>query len=84
VAEFCRHPDEVSLALCDWRLPFLEGPAVIRALRKLNPDLPCCLTTADERSPDDHQVCEDLAAPLLIKPFTTAQMLQLLDQKLHS
>lgn len=84
VAEFCRHPDEVSLALCDWRLPFLEGPAVIRALRKLNPDLPCCLTTADERSPDDYQVCEDLAAPLLIKPFTTAQLLQLLDQKLHS
>jgi CheY-like chemotaxis protein len=40
IAQFAQHLDEVSLMLTDLMMPFMDGIALIRAVRRIKPELP--------------------------------------------
>jgi CheY-like chemotaxis protein len=50
----CREHPEISLAVIDICMPLWDGPAVFKALRRINPGIRGCLTTgmADTRASD--------------------------------
>ncbi|MEN9572194.1 MAG: hypothetical protein RL514_49 [Verrucomicrobiota bacterium] len=82
VALFCRQPDDIKLVLADCQMPFLDGPGVVQALRKVQPTVKCVLVSA---SLADGSLAVPAGAPVpfLAKPFTSAQLLALLDRELH-
>jgi PAS domain S-box-containing protein len=82
VATFARHRTEVAAVLTDMMMPLMDGPATIRALRKLNPRLP--IVAASGLSAENHVAH---AARLGInhflgKPYTSAALLRALQQML--
>ncbi len=82
VALFCRQPDEIKLALVDCQMPFLDGPAVVQALRKVQPNVKCVFVSASVKE-HASMVPDGAPVPFLAKPFTTGQLLTLLDRELH-
>ena len=80
VAFYCRQAGEIKLVLADCRMPFLAGTGLVRALRKVQSDVRCVLMSASEIAPDE---LADAPVPLLAKPFTTGQLLTLLDRELR-
>ena len=82
VALFCQQPDDISLVIIYSQMPFMDGPAVLQALRKVRPHVKCVLTSASEIKsafPTDGPL-----PPFLAKPFTSGQLLEVLDRELHS
>ena len=64
---------EVRAAVLDVRMPAMDGPATLAALRRLRPDLPCLFLTGFA----DHPPADLLAlgaAGVLGKPVTPAQL----------
>ena len=77
LALYAQHQDEVRLVLTDLMMPVLDGAALLRALRKLNPQLPvvCCSGTAgaaDEAELAQLGVRRMLAKPLNVETLLTA------------
>jgi CheY-like chemotaxis protein len=70
------HAGEVSIALVDLTMPVLSGTATITALKRLKPELRCCLVSGDEITPETMQAAGVRVA--LKKPFTMAAVAQTL------
>lgn len=81
VALFCRQPDEIKLVLADCQMPFLDGPGVVQALRKVQPTVKCVLVSAS-LSDGSLAVPAGAPVPFLAKPYTSAQLLALLAREL--
>ena len=82
LALFTRHGDEVKAVVTDMMMPGMEGPALIRTLRNLEPKLPILgMTGLAERAGVKGMKNLDLQV-LLTKPFTGANLLEALHQAL--
>ncbi len=81
IALYARQPADIALVLADCRMPFLEGTALLRALRKINPSVRCTLMSGTDAPPAAEP--GEPALPWLAKPFTNSQLLTLLQQQLH-
>jgi PAS domain S-box-containing protein len=82
LAVFAQHRKEIDLVVTDMVMPFLDGPATIRALRSVEPGV---LILATSGLSESEKPAGELAhTAFLLKPFTTEQLLGMVDQLLHS
>jgi len=82
VALFAQHKNDIDLVLTDMVMPFLDGPSTINALRRLDPDVR--ILASSGMSENDRQAEKLTGHPLLLKPFTTEQLLTTVDRVLRS
>jgi PAS domain S-box-containing protein len=75
VAAFTAHRHEIKLVLTDMLMPFMDGPATIRVLRKLEPNLKVIAASGlmDHDKVRDATGMDNLA--FLLKPYTTEKLL---------
>jgi two-component system cell cycle sensor histidine kinase/response regulator CckA len=72
---FEQHRDEVKIVVADLMMPHLDGPATIRELRKIKPDIQAITITG---LGEEGRIAEAKAAgasAVIAKPFTTEQLL---------
>jgi len=72
------------LALCDLMLPDLPGIEVLRALQTMRPRLPVVMITGYGTPENTAQVLEAGASGVLLKPFTEAELLTVVNGVLGS
>jgi CheY-like chemotaxis protein len=73
-----RHQQGIDLVLMDVRMPGLDGPETLEALRLLNPDIPCCFMTGDSGCYRHEELRRRGAACVFAKPFSLAEISQCL------
>jgi two-component system, cell cycle sensor histidine kinase and response regulator CckA len=76
MAVFVAHKDEVKLVITDMMMPYMDGPATIRALRKLDPKVKIIATSglkAEDKISDAAQLGVKTFLP---KPYTAEKLLK--------
>ena len=63
------HRDEIAVVLLDVRMPGLDGPATLAALRELNPEVLACFMTGDPGAYDPEGLLQRGAVYVIAKPF---------------
>jgi PAS domain S-box-containing protein len=76
LALFAQHRGEVRCVVTDMMMPFMDGPATIRALRKLAPDLKIIATSGLKADGKAAEAAQLGAATFLQKPYTAAALLK--------
>ncbi|HTK82983.1 MAG TPA: PAS domain S-box protein [Bacteroidota bacterium] len=77
-----QHKGKIDIVITDMMMPFMDGPATIRALRKLDPNLKFLVISG---LVGDQQIVEDFGkdeVPFLQKPFSTDRLLTTLQEVL--
>ena len=82
VALFAQHKNDIDLVLTDMVMPFLDGPATINALRRLDPDIR--IIAVSGMSENEKQAEELTGTEFLLKPFTTERLLATVERTLKS
>ena len=84
VAAFMQHRDTIKVLLTDVMMPFMDGPTLVRTLRKLNPDLKVIVSTgrADNAHSADLEALRVQAC--VAKPYTKEKLLTTLNDLLKS
>jgi PAS domain S-box-containing protein len=82
VALFAQHRLNVKAAVVDLMMPFMDGPATIRALQKLEPELRFVAVSGLMEQDKMSGVSESSGVRCLSKPFTTEQLLGTLHELL--
>ena len=83
LAAYAEHRDRIALVLTDMMMPFMDGTATIRALRRLNPELKIIAAsglTINEQSADLQTLGINAS---LAKPYTAEKLLTTLADVLH-
>ena len=83
LAQYTQHQSEVRLVITDVVMPFMDGPALIHALRKLNPQVKIIAMSGHQSKAGAGHLSRDSVQALLAKPFDAAELLQALRQALH-
>jgi len=76
MAVFAAHRDEVKLVMTDMMMPYMDGPATIRALRRLDPKVKIIATSglkAEDKIVDAAQLGVKTFLP---KPYTAEKLLK--------
>jgi CheY-like chemotaxis protein len=82
VALFAQHKDDIDLVITDMVMPYLDGPATITALRRLDPNVRIITSSGlSENETLAHQLAN---ATFIFKPFTTEKLLATVNAVLHS
>ena len=71
-----------ALVLTDLRMPGMDGLALLRAAKRVAPDTPVIIFTADASESAADEARRAGAAAFLAKPFSGGQLLQALRQAL--
>jgi CheY-like chemotaxis protein len=79
---YAQHKDEIRLVLTDMMMPYLDGPATIRALRKINPALEVIASSGLHETERIHEATELGVKYFLTKPYTAQELLQMLHRTL--
>jgi len=75
VAQFGRNPDAVNLIITDLDMPFMDGRAVVSALRKIRRDIKIIAASGTEK--DVEHFLKDINPDAFIaKPFTSESLLE--------
>ena len=84
VALYAQHREEIALVLTDMMMPFMDGPATIRALQKLNPQVQI-IAASGLAAHDKATEATALGVRLfLAKPYTAEKLLHALAEILRS
>jgi two-component system, cell cycle sensor histidine kinase and response regulator CckA len=75
VALFAERKGEIRAAIIDIMMPYMDGPATIRALKKMNPEVKCIAVSGLMDNSKTTEVTEGGRVSFLAKPFTTEQLL---------
>jgi PAS domain S-box-containing protein len=75
LAVYTQHGPEIALVLTDMTMPLMDGPALIQALRRINPSVR--ILAASGRGPADEfsAASQGRATRFLMKPFTAQELL---------
>ncbi len=75
IAVFAQNRHEICAILCDLMMPIMDGPATMRAIKKLEPDVPIIAMSGlmEERAESAKMAG---ASALLEKPFSANSLLQ--------
>jgi PAS domain S-box-containing protein len=82
VAVYAQHPKEVTLVLTDMNMPVMDGPSVIRALKRMNPALKIVAASGLNANGGMTNTSEIKVPYFLTKPYTAATLLKTLRQAL--
>jgi len=84
IAEFTSHQHEIKGVLTDMLMPFMDGPATIRVLRKLDPNVKIIAASGllDNEKVKDATGLDNIA--FLMKPYTAEKLLTTLHKVLIS
>jgi PAS domain S-box-containing protein len=83
LAQYTQHQSEVQLVITDLAMPFMDGLALIHALRQLNPKVKIIAMSGHQSKAAVGNLPPKLVQALLTKPFNAADLLQTLQQVLH-
>jgi CheY-like chemotaxis protein len=76
VAVFAQHQEEIDLVLTDMVMPVLDGPALIAALSRIDPQVKIIGTTGDASPAVLEKVAKAGMKSMLIKPYTVEVLLE--------
>lgn len=83
IAVYVSHKDRIDGIIVDMKMPIMDGPSTIRALRKLNPYVKIIISSGvafDEQQADLSMLRVN---GILQKPYTSYTLLKLLSEVLH-
>ena len=83
VAIFAREMNSISAVVTDISLPFMDGIAVIRSLKKIRSSIPIIASSGHDRHSRAGQLQELGVKHLLVKPYDTCKLLEVLRDALH-
>lgn len=83
LAVYAQNAGEISLVLTDMMMPFMDGAATIRALRRLNPQLPIIAASGLTTTEQTAEIQNLSVSGFLSKPYTAEQILTLIAAVLH-
>jgi PAS domain S-box-containing protein len=83
LAQYAEHRHEIRAVLLDMIMPFLDGPGTIRALRRMNPELPIIGVSGMTETAKAAESALKGKIPFLPKPYTTEKLLEVLSDILH-
>lgn len=83
LALFAQNPKEIQVVITDMSMPFMDGPATIRALRKIEPKLRIIAVSGLIEQRNTSELVASGAIEFLQKPYSTEQLLTLLQQVLR-
>jgi PAS domain S-box-containing protein len=75
VALYAQRGAEIHAAMVDIMMPYMDGPATVRALQKLNPQVRCMAVSGLMENDKILEMTETGKTSFLAKPFTTEQLL---------
>jgi CheY-like chemotaxis protein len=78
VAALAQHKDEIALVILDMAMPVMDGPAAMRALRTICPNIPLLAISGRIEYSQTLEDKPEAPVKFLAKPFTTEQLLQAL------
>jgi two-component system, cell cycle sensor histidine kinase and response regulator CckA len=84
VALYAQHRDGVALVLTDMMMPFMDGPATIRALQKMNPQVRVIAASGLAAGDKAAEAAAAGAHDFLPKPYTAEKLLKTLAEILNS
>jgi PAS domain S-box-containing protein len=76
MAIFVAHKDEVRVVMTDMMMPYMDGPATIRALRKLDPKVKIIATSGLKADDKVAEVAQLGVRTFLPKPYTAERLLK--------
>jgi len=82
LALFAKHHEAVRCVITDMMMPFMDGPATIRALRKLAPDMKIIATSGLKATSKTAEVARLGVSTLIQKPYTAEALLRALADEL--
>jgi CheY-like chemotaxis protein len=68
------HRESIAVVLLDVRMPGLDGPGTLDALRELNPEVLACFMSGDTGAYDPQELLRRGAASIIAKPFHIDQL----------
>jgi two-component system, OmpR family, response regulator len=77
------HRENIAAVLLDLRLPGLDGPQTLGALRELNPEVLACFMSDDTGAYQPEELRHHGAASLIAKPFFLDDLAKLLRRLVH-
>jgi PAS domain S-box-containing protein len=84
LATFARHPREFKVVLTDMAIPIIDGVTLIRAMRKINPDIKAILSTGSQKEGQAGNIQALGVQACLTKPYTRDTLFETLHQVLKS
>jgi CheY-like chemotaxis protein len=82
VKQYQQQGSELDLVLLDVRMPGLDGPQTLAALRQLNAELRCCFMTGQAGLYSEDELLNLGAIRVFHKPFQLAEMARVFSQQL--
>jgi CheY-like chemotaxis protein len=82
VALYAEHKEEIAIVLTDMMMPFMDGPATIRALQRLNPKVKIIAASGLAASDKAAQAQGVGVKTFLPKPYTAEKLLKTLAELL--
>jgi len=81
---YVQHKDKIDIVLVDILMPFLDGPATIRTMQRINPDVKIIAMSGllvDQDKRDELLSSNDI--PFLQKPFSVEQLLMMIHETMN-
>ena len=84
IAVYAQYREDIAAVITDAAMPFMDGPAAIRALRRLNPEVRILAVSGMAQTGFNAEIVGAGSVLFLQKPFTTEELLttvrKILDQ----
>jgi PAS domain S-box-containing protein len=84
LAIFAQQMQSISLVLTDVSMPYMDGVALVRSLRKMRPDVPIIASTGQSAEPSVAEFQALNVKNFLTKPYNTQQLLTTIHDTLES
>jgi signal transduction histidine kinase/CheY-like chemotaxis protein len=75
ITTFEEYKHEIKLLVSDTDMPLLNGIIAIRAIQKINPNIPIIITSGNQREEDELKHIDTTHLAILEKPYTVEQLL---------
>ena len=82
MALFVQKKSDISVVVTDMVMPFMDGAATIRAIRRISSQVPIIVVSGALEKDQDSRAIDASAQAFLSKPYTGLQLLLLLRQVL--
>lgn len=84
IEAYANQKDDISLVILDMRLPGMDGPAILEALRQINPGVKAIVSSAYDEKEILRGFNGEPVSSILKKPFDAEDLLSTVRQVLSS